>query len=701
MAIISIDDLENQSAPVKSSVIPIDQMEQQSGEQQPKMTLAEAEHKRKLAEVDAWGPNPYLNSIGDSINKTVGQVFKAPVSVPSQALTDMGQGTPIPQRLKNTADVLTGNKESDYGTMLKAGGVPDNIANPTGAVADFVAYPGVGVKGVVDMAKGTGELVKAGGKAITELGAKNLDNRIFGLYNDAVGAKIKNAGTDINNFKNNRIDAMKTISDNLPEIKLPDHNTGEMVSRAPENRYELLQSLNQAKKQVWKKVSQMSGGATEAGAAIDMNPLVTKALNETISSLGEDYLKANPSVVEDLVKEAAKIKSIGVTNPSRLEQFMAAINKTELPRLRQSGQAVDYSIKDLYNNLMPKLSEASDNIIEQTLEKSGYKEYRKQYSSLKSAEKEVLGSANKYLRSEAGQGGGVSHPLINLWSLEEVLQGGGKILTGNPVGGMKDLGKATLIKGASKIIDHFRSPDRKITKMFELLDKRGANIGKVNESVVNGGAVDAELVQPDKPRITGLPDKSIQMGPTTRAGVDRPWENQGLPSPRTAGQSSGSVIKQGTSYKEPENPVVTSEPKYRTENAYALKYQLQKKNSVPLHPSEEGRAALKEIYPPAEKGNPNIPKDKLDSFNEMMDWQLSQESGGVKIHGGKQTGSERTKSVSANSNTPLFQKISGNSQPKGFDLLKKAANGEKMTPGEKLKIKMLIHEFETKIKPKM
>jgi hypothetical protein len=252
--------------------------------------------------------------------------------------------------------------------------------------------------------------------------------------------------------------------------------------------------------------------------------------------------------------------------------------------------------------------------------------------------------------------------------------------------------------------------------------------------------------------VKGLPDRSIPIGPTTRTGVNPDvLPSSMLPSPRTvSGQGSGAEIIQGTTYKPTVQSPVTTPPKYGTENAYALQYKMQKENAVPLHPAREGKAAadlvyekatpkeriildsnptteygknikkqiedkysvplhppreakaaLRDIYPPAEKGNPNIPKDKIDSFNEMMDWQLSQEAGGVKIYGGKQTGAERTKVVSANSNTPLFKKISGNSQSKGFELLQKAANGDKLTSGEKVKIKMLIHEWDTKFKPKM
>lgn len=201
--------------------------------------------------------------------------------------------------------------------------------------------------------------------------------------------------------------------------------------------------------------------------------------------------------------------------------------------------------------------------------------------------------------------------------------------------------------------------------------------------------------------IKGLPDRSIQMGSTTRSGINRPWENNALPSPRNAGQSSGPTIKQGTDYIPPEKPSVTSEPKYGTDNAYNLKYQMRAKDNIPLHPAEAGREELARIYPPAEKGNPNISAKDLQDFNDMKDWELSQNTGGVKVYGGKQTGDDRSVISSGSGHSEAFKKVSGNSEKVGFDLIKRASNGEEMTPGEQLKIKMMIHDFRKNIKPKI
>ena len=175
----------------------------------------------------------------------------------------------------------------------------------------------------------------------------------------------------------------------------------------------------------------------------------------------------------NMTKSMQNKKNIGKSGtifPTQSQDYMKFLNN-EIQRLRQSGQAVDYSVKDLYNNLVGKLSDATDEAIEKVLAVSGYKDLRLQYSSLKSAEKEILGAANKFLRQQGGQGGGITHPIINIWSLEEFLQGGADALMGNVAGATRNTMRALLIKSAGKLSDYFKSPDKRIPMMFKLLQK--------------------------------------------------------------------------------------------------------------------------------------------------------------------------------------------------------------------------------------
>ena len=157
------------------------------------------------------------------------------------------------------------------------------------------------------------------------------------------------------------------------------------------------------------------------------------------------------------------------------------------------------------------------------------------------------------------------------------------------------------------------------------------------------------------------------------------------------------MIKQGTSYTPP--PASKSYP--QTDFGHHIKNQMMNDESVALHPAEQGRADLERLYPTAKKGNPNLASGDIDDFNDMKDWELSQNSGGRKVSGGTQTDPERSVTSSPSGHSEAFKKVSGNSEKVGFDLLKRASNGEEMSNGDKLKIKMMLHDFRKNIKPKM
>ena len=53
--------------------------------------------------------------------------------------------------------------------------------------------------------------------------------------------------------KASKVNVGKTISDNLPTIKLPNPDTGVMESRIPQTREENLLAFQQAKDLMWKK----------------------------------------------------------------------------------------------------------------------------------------------------------------------------------------------------------------------------------------------------------------------------------------------------------------------------------------------------------------------------------------------------------------------------------------------------------------
>ena len=305
-------------------------------------------------------------------------------------------------------------------------------------------------------------------KKTLDLVPRPIQDKIFNLYNESIGTKIKNP-IEAKTIRASKVNVVKTISDNLPDVKLLNPDTGGMESRIPQTREENLQAFQQVKELIWKNnVTKLSQGATDKGAKIDLSSLVDTSLTEAKKNIGMVALKANPQLSKALDKTSQDIKKVGEIDPTQAQDYLKYLND-QIQTLRKSGQAVDFSKKDLLNSLRYKLAEETDNVIEKTLGQSGYGEARKQYSDLRGAQKEILAAANKYYRQNAG--GGFIHPIIDLWSLEEVLQSAGHAIAGNPLGATLNLGRAVTIKGASKIVDFMRSPDRKIRQMYELAAK--------------------------------------------------------------------------------------------------------------------------------------------------------------------------------------------------------------------------------------
>jgi hypothetical protein len=312
------------------------------------------------------------------------------------------------------------------------------------------------------------------GKAIQKMVPKPVIDRIYHLYNSAIGgSKAKNIG-ELGTMKNSRVGAMKAISDNLPQIKLQNPETGQMESRAPQNRIDLARAFNQTKQLIWKKVSSLSKGATDRGAVINIRNIAEQAKKQTLSEWGKEAVNTTRR------NEAAHLDSLIPLysergNPTDAEALM----KTLFADSKGVENGPTYALKDFYRNFQEKLSEQTDKTIEETLEKSGYKAYRQQYAQLKSAEKEIVNAANKYNRTVGA--GGISHPFVNLWSLEDAMQGVAEGAMGNPVGGAFKIARGAAIKGASKLSDHLMSPDRRISEMFRLISKHAPD-----ESVLSG-----------------------------------------------------------------------------------------------------------------------------------------------------------------------------------------------------------------------
>lgn len=308
-----------------------------------------------------------------------------------------------------------------------------------------------------------------GVKNIIKPSSKVIEDKIFNDYNYITGTKIKNI-REINTVKDKTLLGIKTMGENIPNSKFVNSQSGEFEVRAPQNRAEDLQLLLDSKKNVWGNVTKMSSGATDVNASIDYPSVVDKALEKTKKNLGRMALdvgekgKTLSNVLDDL---AAQQKSVGNVNPSEAQDYLRKLN-ADTKTLRNSANPIDNSSRDLYSNIIDELNTATDKSITDALGQGGYKAERAKYSALLSLEKQKIAAANRFIAQNSGKLGGVTHPISNLFSLENVIEGGLDIVTGNAQNSGGKFIRAGAIKTAQMIGDAFKNPDKRISNMYKL-----------------------------------------------------------------------------------------------------------------------------------------------------------------------------------------------------------------------------------------
>lgn len=469
------------------------------------------------------------------------------------------------------------------------------------------------------------------------IGVKNLfkpiEDKLFDAYNYVFGVKGK-IPQNLKTAKTDTIAKVKAIQDNTPS-EMENPLTGDMFT-TPSNRYETAIAHTEAKKNIWKKVTDLSKGATEANAKIDLPKVVAKSLKDTISGFGDIATDSTKKATVDAIKKQAELISAkGFISPTQSETFMKSLFD-DIKAVRQSGQPVDYSMKDFYSNLQKNLGNETDDVISNTLEKYGYKDARREYAIAKSSEKEILAAANKFIK-EQGKPEGVIHPITNMWALNDILH---SAITGNPSGIVRGI----TVKTASKLLDFMKNPDNKVRMIFDLAKKIPSKVTPEYFKPVKAEVVNNERLglpaptditeamtkaQPIRPIMTSKYEspyskaQSIQetiyapkqptqaeidfvnsfdpkrSTPKTRAELNRILNEYNIPSPKEVSNKSGSktVIPSKGSKLE-----VKIYPYRGKQTDFARQLEEQNKNiqDVPLHPAKDAKAKLEKIIP-AEK----------------------------------------------------------------------------------------------------
>lgn len=377
---------------------------------------------------------------------------------------------PGQQAQEHHFDTLAKMYKDRYGSV---DAIADTVAeDPFGFVGDVYMAAGltsVGLKSIGKTKAGSfpmhGRSITATGDALKKLKPlKSVEDKIVKSYRKVFDAKQKSAARVIDS-NDNIVGRVKALQENIPEEGLINNHTGKTFN-LPSNEYEALLVSQNAKELIWRKATNLSQGATKAGAKIDLGDIAKKAGEKTKSQYGSAAVKTSLRDVVKKMDNEIKVfkKDGGVIDPTKAQELMKTMSK-EASKRKQGGISVDFDLDDFNVNFYEELVKQTDNVIGESLKKAGYKHYRKQYAQVVSGEKALISSANKFLTKQAKGAGGITHPIANLFSLEAL---GSGIATGQTGQGLM---KFAIIRGAVATLDWYTSPSRHVKGMFKNASK--------------------------------------------------------------------------------------------------------------------------------------------------------------------------------------------------------------------------------------
>lgn len=267
----------------------------------------------------------------------------------------------------------------------------------------------------------------------------------------------KATAAQVQKFHNQSREAVKTIVKEKAALRLVDE-FGEALPEGslPQNLSQFSQAVDQTKKNLFKKYDSIKRSAGDAGAEIDLNPVVSEldrlADNKPIRDL-------NPSLADYARRRAEALATRGKYSMDDAQDALQSLNGSleayyRNPSPQTYGQAqVDALIA---NNLRKSLDDTITNA-----KGPGYAELRKAYGAMKSIEADL----NKRLVVEARKNAKGLIDFSDVFSAGDVVSG---IVSGNPA----FIAKGAVQKGIASYLKFRNNPNQVVRNMFKRLDER-------------------------------------------------------------------------------------------------------------------------------------------------------------------------------------------------------------------------------------
>lgn len=299
-----------------------------------------------------------------------------------------------------------------------------------------------------------GGAIPAAGIAIKASIPKTLEEKIINTYSKSINpniSKVKNTAK-FNEFKDKSVQAMKSIANNSDNIQFENPN-GLIENRLPRTRIETFEALKQTKQNIYDKYNSLQKQATEKGATIDVGNIAKESFKEIENSrqfsLYEPSLQRQAKALTNRIKGTATVEDV--------QKDLEFLNQ----KMKGYYQKGDYNAANIYAKYAGNLRSNLDTAIEKSLDKSGYKDLRKEYASLKFVEEDLAKAAARQLKQvDPKFGEAISDPLAML----EMAHG---VFTSNPL----SFAAGASLKGVTTLRKFLNNPDNQIKTMFELIKK--------------------------------------------------------------------------------------------------------------------------------------------------------------------------------------------------------------------------------------
>lgn len=280
----------------------------------------------------------------------------------------------------------------------------------------------------------------------------NIDDYIMKTYEKWVRPSVTSAKKPL--YKDNVVSAVKTITENKPNLKLLDE-FGEETGKLPQTLREFTQAIDQTKKSIFDEYDALQKRAGGKGAEVKLTTVadeLQKVANDPV------ILDTNPAIADYAQKASERFLERGKYTTQQAQDAIKSYN-TSLEAFYKNPSYETASKAAIDAMIVNNIRKGLDDAIE-SLGGKWYQALKNKYGSVKSIEKDVVNRAIVDGRKNAKW----LLDFTDVFSGAEVIRG---ILTLNPATFATGVG-ASLIKTYYKYLNN---PNTSIKKLFKTTEK--------------------------------------------------------------------------------------------------------------------------------------------------------------------------------------------------------------------------------------